>query len=494
MGEDTTAAILAAGTAGVGAFVALTATALGAAPGWRDARWIPFAAWTASAFAAVSALALVSGSPRIVVAATGLQYALAALHVLAWLSHSARLLALRPIVVRIGSGALLATAAVLAIPGVAFGEPIRHRTVAWMGTYADPTPRPLAHLAAAVLVSLLLGLAVLHLRAHRRGIPNTLVTGSAMLLLAAGGVHDELALAGLSGGPDLLAPGALVPLLAVGWLTATRFVAEARELAALRELLERRVRGRTEVLALSREALRRTEELASLGRIARRLAHEVNNPVASVGANLAFARDALASGGPPDDVSEALGDALESVRRVRTLAHRLAALGESGPASRRTAVPLESAVLEALALARARVAGGDRVDVRVDVREAAFVEGPILVRTLETLLENALRAAAARPPGWVRVRTERAGPRVGLRIEDGGPGMDEAVLRLLGEPLFTTRPFESHGLGVATARALAATLEGELRFESAPGEGTRAILELPAASASGPAPAPTAGS
>jgi signal transduction histidine kinase len=59
--------------------------------------------------------------------------------------------------------------------------------------------------------------------------------------------------------------------------------------------------------------------------------------------------------------------------------------------------------------------------------------------------------------------------------------MDPAVLRRLGEPFFTTRPFESPGLGVATARALAATLDAELTFESAPGEGTRATLELPAA-------------
>lgn len=475
--------LLAVGSAAVGAFVAMTSSALGASPGWRDVRWIPLAAWTASAFAACSAIALVSSSPRVVVAATGAQYALAALHVQAWLLHSARPLALRPRVVRAWTAVVLALSALLAVPGVAFEEPVRTRTVAWLGTYRDPTPRLLPHLSAALLVSLLLGLAVLHLREGRRRRPGALAAAGAMALLALGGVHDALSLAGLVEAPDLLAPGALVPLVAVAWLSASRFVAEARELSALRDRLGRRIRGRTRVLALSREALQRTEALASLGRIARRAAHEVNNPAASVVANLAYARDQLASEGPAQDLADALADALDSARRVRALGGRLAELGGSPPPEQRIAVPLERAVTEALALARQRVSGGDAVEVRVDAAGEALADGPVLVRTLETLLENALRAAAARPPGWVVVRAEREGARVGLRIEDRGPGMEEAVLLRLGEPFFTTRPFESHGLGVATARALAASLEGELRFESAPGEGTRAILELPAAAA-----------
>jgi signal transduction histidine kinase len=475
------AAALAIGSAAIAAFVATTMGRLVAAPGWRDARWVPLIAWTATAFAACSAIPLLTASPRLVVAAQGWRYAFAGVHVVGWVRHSARPLGVRPATVRTLTVVLLALALAMAVPGAAYREPIDVRAVAWLGSvYRLPTPRPLSHLSAALLVSVMLGLGVLQLRAARRGAPGALGNACAALFLGAGGVHAELVVLGLGPAPDVLAPGAIIPAIVVASLTASRFVAEARELSALRVRLERRVHGRTRVLALSREALRRTEALASLGRVARRAAHEVNNPAASVIANLGWARDQLDEGGPPLEIAAALRDALDSARRVRALGQRLAELGAAPPGEARATVALDRAVADALAAARARVPEADAVPVEVDAPHEALADPPVLVRALETLLENALRAAVARPPGRVTVLAERAGGRVAVRIADRGPGMDRAVLDRLGEPFFTTRPFESHGLGVATARALAVTLEGELRFESAPGEGTRAILDLPA--------------
>jgi signal transduction histidine kinase len=473
--------ILAIGSAAVGAFVATTVTSLVAAPGWRDAEWVPLVAWTASAFAACSAIPLVTDSPGLVVAATGWRYAFAGLHVLAWLLHCARPLGLRPATLRLWTAALLALAVAMATPGAAFDEPIRVHTLAWLGsTYRHPSPRALSHLSFAVLAAVLIGIGVLLLRAWRRGAPHALAPACAVLFLALGGAHDELLAVGVHASADVLAPGALVPAIVVAWLTGSRFVSEARELSALRDELERRIRERTRALALSREALLSTEGLASLGRLARRAAHEVNNPAASVIANLAYAREQLDGGGAAHEVAAALDDALASARRVRDLGGRLADLGKASAPESRTSVPLDRAVTDALATARARVPGAEAVSVAVDAQHAALADRSVLVRALETLLENALRAAVSRPPGSVAVRVEPAGERVTVRIADGGPGMNPAVLRRLGEPFFTTRPFESRGLGVATARALAAALGGAVRFESAPGEGTHAILELPA--------------
>ena len=67
-------------------------------------------------------------------------------------------------------------------------------------------------------------------------------------------------------------------------------------------------------------------------------------------------------------------------------------------------------------------------------------------------------------------------------IQDRGEGMTPETLRRIGEPFFTTKePGTGMGLGVFLARGLAEQLGGNLTFFSVPGEGTTAVLELPAA-------------
>ncbi|HSN14623.1 MAG TPA: hypothetical protein VLT61_08320, partial [Anaeromyxobacteraceae bacterium] len=281
-----------------GAVVGMASAALAGPPGWREMRWISAAAWTASAFAACAAFPLISASPSVVIAATGCQYTLASLHVLAWLIGSARLLRLRRRTLRVWVALLLPLALAVAIPGLAFREPIHSRTVAWLGSvYRDPTPTLLANVAGALLATLLASLAVLHVRAWRRGVRHAAASGVALGLLAVAGAHDALGVAGVVDSPDLLAPGALVPVVVVAWLLTSRFVADARGLARLRERLQRRIRAHTRVLALSRDALRRIDALAPLGRLASRAAHEVNNPAACVMANVTYASEQLARGG-----------------------------------------------------------------------------------------------------------------------------------------------------------------------------------------------------
>lgn len=481
------AVVLALASAAAGAVVGMTSSALSGSPGWRELRWISLAAWTASAFAICSVVSLLTSSPRIVIVATGLQFALAALHVVAWLLHSAPLLGLSSRGVRLSLALLLPLALLLAIPGLAFSEPIRFRTVAWLGSvYRDPSPTAFAHAASAVLVAVMLVLAALHLGAWRRGVARARVSAFAIIFLSVAGAQDSLAMAGWIDTPDLLAPSALIPVVAVAWLIASRFVSDARGLARLRVRLQRRIRARTRVLALSRDALHRTDALAAIGLLARRAAHEVNNPAASVTANLAYASEQLASGSLQGETGSALADARDSLRRLHALAVRLSdAGGAEAEAPRR--VPLALAVRDAVAMARAHEGSDVRVDVDVDAALATEGDRALLCRAIENLVGNGLRAAAAaHPAGSVSIRATRSGDWILLRIDDTGHGMDELVMRRLGEPFFTTRPFERQGLGVAVARALIRSLGGRLRFVSERGAGTSAIVELPARAPTAP--------
>jgi CheY-like chemotaxis protein len=84
----------------------------------------------------------------------------------------------------------------------------------------------------------------------------------------------------------------------------------------------------------------------------------------------------------------------------------------------------------------------------------------------------------------VVVRAEPYAQNVRIVVEDNGTGMEPEVMRRAFEPFFTTKPFGSGtGLGLAVSRGLVASLGGDLRLESEPGKGTRAIVELARAAA-----------
>jgi signal transduction histidine kinase len=119
----------------------------------------------------------------------------------------------------------------------------------------------------------------------------------------------------------------------------------------------------------------------------------------------------------------------------------------------------------------------------------------VLRRILENLVGNAVDSVSGRAEAVVTVSTERLGApgptaRVRVTIADSGPGMTRAELDRAFEDFHTTKA-DGTGLGLSIVRRLVVDLGGALRIETAPGAGTRAIVELPVdgvpAGAEGPA-------
>ena len=102
-------------------------------------------------------------------------------------------------------------------------------------------------------------------------------------------------------------------------------------------------------------------------------------------------------------------------------------------------------------------------------------------RILENVIGNALDSTAGRAGGAVTVATEGAGSdRIRIVVADTGPGMTEAELQRAFDDFYTTKPGGT-GLGLSIVRRLVMDLNGVLRLETAPGAGTRVIVELPTA-------------
>jgi signal transduction histidine kinase len=230
----------------------------------------------------------------------------------------------------------------------------------------------------------------------------------------------------------------------------------------------------------------RREELCSLGEdrtrelegAAAMLAHEMKNPLASIKCLSAH----LARRCSLDDKT------VERLEVVSSEADRLASIvdgflslsrGLGQPTVDRER-PYEIAHgLKLLLDVRANQAGVTlEVLGRPDLE--AEVDAKKIQRALFCLLMNAMQASASGQTVTIEVKdaSTPAGAQVQIRVVDRGEGMSSEVLERLARPPFTTRTGGA-GLGVAVARTLVEQHGGHLRYESTPGQGTTATIELP---------------
>jgi signal transduction histidine kinase len=246
--------------------------------------------------------------------------------------------------------------------------------------------------------------------------------------------------------------------------------------------------------------LRRSQKLESVGILAAGIAHEVNNPLAFVRANLAHLQqlgglvDKHLAGEAPR-VPEELGEIAEVVEESLVGLDRIGRIVEGllrfsrAPAVEMSRVDVNQIVDEAIRLAVLH--RSQSVVVEVSLAEElpqllAFADR--LVQVVLNLLLNAKQALCERDDGQIRVETGLAGGAVEIRIRDNGPGVAEDLLERIFDPFFTTRsPGEGTGLGLSIAFDIVREHGGSLEVGPAPGGGALFTARLPAADDDPPA-------
>jgi len=123
-------------------------------------------------------------------------------------------------------------------------------------------------------------------------------------------------------------------------------------------------------------------------------------------------------------------------------------------------------------------------NVAVDVGEdlpSVIGDPGALNQVILNLVKNASQAMAP-DGGEISIRLFAADEGLHLSVADEGPGVSEDARTRLFEPFFTTKdPGQGTGLGLAISRQIIVDHGGELTLESAPGEGARFVMRLPAA-------------
>ena len=250
----------------------------------------------------------------------------------------------------------------------------------------------------------------------------------------------------------------------------------AAELRAEREALVQRLREleqRTEELKATQAQLIHGEKLASVGRLAAGVAHEIGNPLAAI---LGLVELLRGGGLPPEQSEEFLGRIQGETERIHRIIRDLLdfARRDADAEHADESVDLREVVDEAVALLRPQKLS-KQVAIEVQLPEGLpRVRGSAsrLTQVVVNLLLNALDALQGQ--GAVSIGARRDGERCVLVIEDDGPGIAAEIKDRLFEPFTTTKPVgQGTGLGLAVSLALVESMGGTIRASSRQPGGAR---------------------
>lgn len=232
------------------------------------------------------------------------------------------------------------------------------------------------------------------------------------------------------------------------------------------------------------ERLMMTDRLETMGRMVAGVAHEINNPLAYVQANLRALSDEHeqpASGSA--EHHELITETLDGTRRIQTIVKDLLTFSRhTGEHEAVVPVLVEKALDTVINLAQVPIMKAQATIIRqyTDVGTVMAVE-PRLGQVFLTLVMNALQALPAEGGRReILVSTRREGDRVVVGVRDFGHGISPEVRSKLFTPFFTTKPVgQGTGLGLSIAHNIVRALGGEVRVESAPGRGALFEVWLP---------------
>lgn len=248
-----------------------------------------------------------------------------------------------------------------------------------------------------------------------------------------------------------------------------------RLLVARRQLREdqRVIEENHAKLAQQREALVQAEKLATLGRMAAGVAHEVRNPLGVMRSSAMLLQETL--GKEATDQAKVCRFMVEEVDRLD--AYIGAILDFARPLSIQTSEVAVSDVVERAVTLAAHHLGERSITTRGEGAVAA--DADVLVQVVLSLLVNAAEATA--PDGRIEVVVEQlTAEHVAIHVQDNGEGIAPDARDKLFEPFFTTKA-RGTGLGLAMAARVAQEHGGSIRAddEGIGGTGARFTVVLP---------------
>jgi signal transduction histidine kinase len=240
--------------------------------------------------------------------------------------------------------------------------------------------------------------------------------------------------------------------------------------------------GMTEQLAEQRDRALQAERVAAWRELARRLAHELKNPLFPLQITIENLRKARKlSGSEFDEVfQESTGTLLAEVGNLKTIIGRFSDFARMPP-PRFEALDLNEVIQSVMKLYDAQLKAQERprIDPELQLAEGELqiqADGELLRRAIGNLVLNAIDAMPN--GGALRVSSSRQDGHVRLSVSDTGQGLTEEECARLFTPYYTTKQHGT-GLGLAIVQSVVSDHGGKISVMSAPGSGATFVIELP---------------
>lgn len=260
------------------------------------------------------------------------------------------------------------------------------------------------------------------------------------------------------------------------------------EIAELNSTLEARVEQRTRELGEAQAQLVQSEKMASLGQLVAGVAHELNNPIGFVHANLQLLEEQvrkLAHADPEspealrarEAMAKLLSRSREGTARVKKIVEDLRTFSRVDHAEIQE-VDVHEGIERTLSLMEPRLKDGIVVEKRYGELPRIRCYAGQLNQVFMNLLMNACDAMA--DGGKIEIRTSRIDGGVRLDFSDSGPGIPPEIRSRIFDPFFTTKAVgKGTGLGLSISHGIVERHGGRIQVDSAPGRGTTFSIELP---------------
>jgi signal transduction histidine kinase len=228
----------------------------------------------------------------------------------------------------------------------------------------------------------------------------------------------------------------------------------------------------------------RSEQLASVGFLAAGVAHEINNPLASIAMCAESLESRLgATLDPKNEEHAVVRNYLRMIQqeafRCKEITEKLLDLSRVGPVERKN-VDLAELVAGVIDMVRHL---GKYHDKNIELVYSGPVIAPVNPQEFKQVVLNLLTNAldALDPGGKVRVRLLRRGRFAELAVADNGCGMEPEVLKHVFEPFYTRRRGgQGTGLGLSITHRIVSDHGGEIEaFSDGPGRGSVFRVRLP---------------
>jgi two-component system, NtrC family, sensor kinase len=261
------------------------------------------------------------------------------------------------------------------------------------------------------------------------------------------------------------------------------------ELEDWNRTLEAKVREKTRELERTRDQMVFTEKMASLGKLAAIVAHELNNPLAGILVYAKLARRRLPKLAPPPteganglrEIDDTLATIETETARCGEIVKNLLLFSRRG-GTRREPADLNLVINRAVRLVQHQAdlaSVSTRLDLAADLPPVVCDSGEIQ----QALLAAVMNGLDAMPEGGtLTIRTRRVPERDGVRIEieDSGSGIPDEIRNKIFEPFFSTKAEgKGTGLGLSVMYGIVQRHHGTITFDSAAGKGTVFRLFLP---------------